>query len=100
VTTVESIIRLGNVLKRIWYSQTCKLSNAHIISGIFVTLVSFALSVSLVANLIYTLLIALAHEQADGDLLINSNHPIPGLIDILAFLPGPILALIVSKLIL
>lgn len=90
-------MKLWTLLKRIWFGQICKLSNAHILSGIFVTLVSFEFSVSPIANLTYTLLIAFAHEQADGDLTRNSNYPIPGLIDIVAFLPAPIIALIVSK---
>lgn len=87
-----------NVLKRIWFSQVFKLSTAHILAGIFITLVSFAFHASPVLNLIYTLMLAFAHEQGDGDLFKNSNHPKDGIIDMIAFLPGPIAMILIDFL--
>ena len=66
----------------------------HVGAGIVLTYILSALGTPPLANLIAVGAVGVAHELGDGDLTTAPAAPWNGILDVLAFLPGPLVRLL------
>jgi len=75
----------------------------HLLAGAGITLLVYALCLAVhhmfdpLCPVLVALAVGIVHEWMDGDLLTSPGHPWNGLLDLGAFLPVPILALVVVR---